>query len=74
MSRPGDERDPMTLAPTRMDERHEAVADSTLTVTTYSTTWPASDVERTVGTPQKPGTGARLAVRKFGAAINKLAG
>jgi hypothetical protein len=30
-------------------------------------------VERSNGSPREPGYGARLAVRKFGSAINKLA-
>lgn len=64
----------MTVAPIATEERREAATDSTVTVTRYKTTWPAPQVEHSSGgVPQKPGFGARLAVRKFGAAINKLA-
>lgn len=42
------------------------------TVRVVSTTWgPVPQVEHTYG--GTPGYGARLAVRKFGAALNKLA-
>lgn len=45
------------------------------TVRVKRTSWggPVQETERWNGVPRKPGYGARLAVRKFGDAINKLA-
>jgi hypothetical protein len=62
----------MIVAPNNTEERRETAVAS-VTVVTYTTTWPAPNVQHSIGEPQMPGFGARLAVRKFGQAINKLA-
>lgn len=57
------------IAPTQTQQRPETSA----TRVTVRASWASMNQTTSIGTPREPGYGARLAVRKYGKAINKLA-
>lgn len=62
----------MTITNENIREQHVELARAEVRL---KEAWgqPVAHVEHSTGTPRDPGYGARLAVRKYGDAINKLA-
>lgn len=61
------------VAPTTTEQQQTPTLPTTKVRVTRMSWGSVPQVEHSSGIPREPGYGARLAVRKFGAAINKLA-
>lgn len=61
----------LVTPPASEQQRNEQAGVHTVRVT--HATWTVSEAEHSHGVPQRPGIGARLAVRKYWQALNKLA-